>query len=392
MRALVIAFREVRTYLQDKADLAFSLLLPIAIFTLMYAAFGGQLLFQGTAHVVNEDPEGIYSTLFLERLRGIENLEVKLLSSKEAEERLDRSDLLLVLRVPKGFSNRLASGDPAELILSQRGDAGQEGQIVVSLVRAVAEEMGEEFKVREQVARALAGRNISQERTETVLQKFMDRERANPILGVQEELVGTRPDPVNMFLPGIITMFVLFAITLNARTLLEERREGTLERLLTTQLTVGELFTGKFLAGLARGFLQTLILLSLSQVAFHLFTPLTFAEILIVALIFAAAVSALGLVIASVARTEDGAIWIAVFFTMVMVMLGGTFFSISQGSPLYPLSRISINTYANDAFKAIIAGEGSLTHLRRELGIMAGIIIGGLGVGRVFFRIMPGGR
>jgi ABC-type multidrug transport system permease subunit len=174
--------------------------------------------------------------------------------------------------------------------------------------------------------------------------------------------------------------------------LLEERREGTLERLLTTQLTVGELFTGKFLAGLARGFLQTLILLSLSQVAFHLFTPLTFVEILVVALIFAAAVSALGLVIASVARTEDGAIWIAVFFTMSMVMLGGTFFSISQGSLLYPLSRISINTYANDAFKAIIAGQGSLTHLRGELAIMAGIIIGGLGVGRVLFRIMPGGR
>lgn len=114
--------------------------------------------------MVNEDPEGIYSTLFLERLRRMENLEVKLLSSKEAEERLDRSDLLLVLRVPKGFSNRLASGDPAELILRQRGDAGQEGQIVVSLVRAVAEKMGQEFKVREQVARALAGRNISQER------------------------------------------------------------------------------------------------------------------------------------------------------------------------------------------------------------------------------------
>jgi hypothetical protein len=45
-RALIIALREVKTYLQDKGDLAFSLLLPVATFALIYGAFGGQGLFQ----------------------------------------------------------------------------------------------------------------------------------------------------------------------------------------------------------------------------------------------------------------------------------------------------------------------------------------------------------
>ena len=40
-RAFIVAIREVRTYLQDKGDLAFSLLLPIILFALMYGAFGG---------------------------------------------------------------------------------------------------------------------------------------------------------------------------------------------------------------------------------------------------------------------------------------------------------------------------------------------------------------
>ena len=61
-RAWIIALREVRTYLQDKADLAFSLLLPVATFALIYGAFGGTGLFHGTASVVNEDPGGVYST------------------------------------------------------------------------------------------------------------------------------------------------------------------------------------------------------------------------------------------------------------------------------------------------------------------------------------------
>ena len=125
---------------------------------------------------------------------------------------------------------------------------------------------------------------------------------------------------------------------------------------------------------------------------FQLFTPLSFIEALVIALVFAAAASALGLVIASIAHTEDQAVWIAVVFTMVMVMLGGTFFEISEGSVLYTISRASINTYANDAFRAIIAQGGSLADVGLELGVLAGVIVVGLGLSRILFRVIPGGR
>ena len=187
-------------------------------------------------------------------------------------------------------------------------------------------------------------------------------------------------------------MFVLFAITLTARAIVEERKKGTLERLLTTRLSVGQLFMGKFLASISRGFVQTLILLVLAYIVFQFFTPLSFVEALVIALIFAAAASALGLVIASIARTEDQATWIAVFFTMATVMLGGTFFEIAEGSPLYAISKVSINTYANDAFNTIIAQGGSLADVRLELGVLAGVIVVGLVISRIFFRVMPGGR
>jgi len=391
-RVLIVALREVRIYLQDKADLAFSLLLPIAIFALMYGAFGGESMFHGTAHVVNEDQGGTYSTLLLEQLGELENLDVELLSLSKADSKLDRSDLLMVIYIPEGFSDRLSSGEPAQLVFKQRGNGGQNGQIVASLVRGVTEEINQEFQVYGQVSNTLAGRDIPQESIEITVQKFLDREGEHPIVGVREETVGSSPDPVNQFLPGIITMFVLFAITLSARAIVEERKKGTLERLLTTRLSVGQLFVGKFLASISRGFVQTLILLVLAYIVFQLFTPLSFVEALVIALIFAAAASALGLIIASIARTEDQATWIAVFFTMVMVMLGGTFFEISEGSVLYTISKVSINTYANDAFKTIIAQGGSLADVGMELGVLGGGIVVGLGLSRIFFRVMPGGR
>jgi len=75
-----------------------------------------------------------------------------------------------------------------------------------------------------------------------------------------------------------------------------------------------------------------------------------------------------------------------------MVMLGGTFFAISEGSVLYTISRFSINTYANSAFNTVIAQGGSLADVGLELGVLAGVILVGLVLSRILFRVMPGGR
>jgi ABC-2 type transport system permease protein len=391
-RAFILAIKEVRSYLRDKADLAFSLLLPIAIFALMYFAFGGASLFHGTAHIVNEDEGGEYSTVFLEQLGEIDNLDIELHTAEDAEKKLDDSDLLMVIYIPEDFSANLAAGEPAQLVFKQRGNGGDEGQIVASMVRGVAEEMNQEFQVYSQVNSALAEYDIPQERINIVTRKYLDEERASPVIGVNEQTVGTAIDPVNLFLPGVVTMFVLFSITMSARAIVEERKKGTLERLLTTRLTVGELFTGKFLANVSRGFVQTLILLALAYAVFQLFTPLTFIECLVIAVIFAAAASALGMIIAAIARSEDAATWIGVFFTMVMVMLGGTFFEITEGSLFATLSKFSINTYANDAFRTLIAEGGSLGDLWLEMGVMAGVAVVGLGLSRILFKVMPGGK
>jgi len=391
-RPLIVALREVRSYLQDKADLAFSLLLPIAIFALMYLAFGGESMFHGTAYVVNENEDGTYSTLILEQLDELENLEVELLSPQKADSRLDRSDLLMVVYIPENFSDKLTSGEQAQLIFKQRGNGGDEGQIVASIIRGVVEEMNQEFLVYNQVSNALAGSGIPQDQIETTTQELLDQEREQSIIGVREETVGSSPNLVNQFLPGVVTMFVLFAATISAGVIVKERKLGTLERLLTTRLSVGQLFVGKFLAGISRGFIQTLILLALAYIVFQLFTPLSFIECLAIALIFAAAASAVGLVIASIARSEDGAVWIAVSFTMATTMLGGTFFEISEGSALYAISRFSINTYANTAFNAVIAQGGSLADVGLELGVLAGVIVVGLILSRILFRAISGGR
>ena len=392
IKPLLVALHEVRIYLRDRGDLAFTLLLPIVTFALMYGAFCGQDTFHGTAHMVNEDKGGAYSTLLLERLEEEDSLDVNLLSAREADSKLDRADLLLVLYIPHGFSDAVASGEQGQLVFKQRGNGGDEGQVVAGIVRSVVDELAQEFQVHAQVSEALEGTGVGQEQIDATVEQLIEEERQEPTVTVGEETLGGRTDPVEAFLPTIVTMYVLFAVTLTARVLVEERKRGTLERLLTTRIGVGQLFTGKLLAFCSRGFIQTLILLGLAYAVFQMFTPLSFIQSLVIALVFIAAASGLGLLIAAVARTEDQAVWIAVVFTMTMVVLGGTFFDIPEGGVMNVLSKISFNTYANDALKAIINEGSSLADVGMELAVLAGVALVALPLGRLLFKVLPGGR
>ncbi len=390
-RALVIALMEVRSYLRDKADLAFSLLLPVAIFVLMYGAFGGQTQFNGTLHLVNEDT-GIYSTTLIGRLTKVNGLTIDPLTRSNADAKLLNSDLLQVIYIPSDFSSRLASGQSSTLMFKQRGNGGQEGQIVASIVRGIAEEINQELYIQNQVSRALSETKISPEQIQVGVESSLQQQSKEPVITVINETAGEKLNPVTSFMPGIMTMFVLFAVSLTAQALVMERKKGTLERLMTTRLSINQLFVGKFLANTMRGMAQTVILLTLAQIVFQIFTPLTYLQSLLVALVFTAAVSTFGLIIGAIARTEDQGSWIAVFFTMFMSIVGGTFFEIPQNSALGTMSKLSINTYANNAFKTIITRTGTLHDISLELILMLGIIVVGIILSRVLFSAMFKGK
>jgi ABC-2 type transport system permease protein len=392
-KTLFIMQKEVRDFLRDKGDLSFGLLLPVLIFALMYGVFGSnQLQFNGTAYIVNQDNGGKYSTELIQNLEKYNGLTVKMLSASDADAKLSRSAILMAVFIPEGFSDNLTAGQPAQIIFKQRGNGSTEGQIVNNLVHGAAESISRDLQVQNQVKADLTGSGIPAQQIEITTQQFIAQEGTSPLVAIKETTVGSNPDPVNQFLPGIITMFVLFGVSLTAQSLVDERLKGTLERLIASRLKMSELFMGKFLAYVARGFIQTLILLLLSYAVFRLFTPVSFLEALLLALIFAATCSVFGIIIGALARTRNQATWIAVFFTMTMVMLSGTFVPISKGTTLYALSRVSINTYANDAFRTIITRSGSLADVRTEILVLVGVAIVGLVISRFLFRATQGGK
>ena len=393
LRPLYIAFLDLKRFLLNPGELAFSIAVPILLFALMYGAFGGgEASFHATAHVVNLDG-GEYGRELVRRLDGMDEISVRERTMEDADGALERSAILTAVVIPAGFSDALEAGEPTNILFKQRGHGGETGQIVAAIVSGVALEMGGEIQSRRMVHEALAGQDVAVAEIDAEFDRRLAESRRNPAVGVEARGLGEAEEAnvLNRLMPGVTVMFLMFAVTLGAQTLVEERRIGTLERLMTTRLGVNQLFAGKFLSGMLRATLQAIILLGLGFVALRVGDVSDFAQLIVFSMLVASAVSAVGLVIGAAARTRDQAIWAAVFFTMFMTIFGGTFFEVSDG-PLSVVARFTINHYAIEAMEGILSSGASLSGEVVGLGVMIGVTLVGLVVARTLFKAAEGGR
>ena len=395
-RPFLVAFLEAKRYLADRGDLAFSIALPIALFALMYGVFSGDTQFSADAHIVDEDG-GPAARELIDRVDAVEGLSVRLRDRADADAALDRSAIFTAIVIPAGFSSGLAGGEPVALTLRQRGSGGQEGQIVASIVTEQARRLAGEYEVRAVVRGLAAGSGVADARVDEVVARWAEEVRRAPPVVVERATVGgaaasDREALVERLMPGIVVMFLLFAVMVGSQSLVEERRIGTLERLMTTRLGVGQLFLGKYLAGLVRGVMQATVLLSLGFVALRVAGPGTYVQAIAFAAVVASAVSAIGLMLGSIARTQDQAVWTGVFFTMFMTVFGGTFFDVGEEGFLAVMSRFTLNRYAIDAFEEILSGTGSVAGQRLELAVFAGVTVVALIAARLLFRVSSAGR
>jgi ABC-2 type transport system permease protein len=201
-------------------------------------------------------------------------------------------------------------------------------------------------------------------------------------------------DPIAPYAPAIIGFFVYFFVyILTGVSFLRERTGGTLERLMATPVTRGEVVAGYTLGFALFATLQVAILLTWTLGTVHVAAigPLPAFSIglgvelagsplvafLVVLLVAVGAVS-LGIFLSTFARTE---LQIVQFIPIVIVpqfLLSGILIPIS-GLPgvLQPLAAVMPVTYAVDGLRQVLIRGADLAtpELQLDLGVLALIAV-----------------
>jgi len=385
-RSFYLARFELRRYLAHRSDLAFGIALPVVLFSLMVVALGSDAKFRGVMHVADLDGGSLASQV-LERVENADGVTVRRYTQDELADALERTAVSTGFVIPPGFSASVESSVPASIVVKSRGSGGDEGRFVTGIVQGALRAAASEIELR-RVAGVLAGDPANDAQLDEAVRQALAGARTRPPVTVVTESMGLREaSQLDRLLAGIVVMFLLFSGTLGARALIEERRTGTLERLMTTRLSAGELFAGKLLAGIGRVVLQSFVLLGLAFAVLGTAGPVVFLQCLVLAIVVAAAVTSIGLVIAAVARTEEQAAFSAVVLTMFMSVFGGTFLTTSGTGWLAVLARFTRNKYATDAFVGLFGEAATLADQSAELVILGAVAILGLAAARMMFRV-----
>ena len=332
IRALrTITAKDLRQRLRDKSFFLLGILTPLALAFVLNLVFGdlseGEL--EVTMGVVDADGSPVSDQLAgnMLGLDGNGGIEVTSLDpAADPEAALDERTLDAVVLIPSGFGAGVMSARAPEITLLENPDRPVQAGVVESIVDGVTTDI-ERTRLL-----AAAGGQLGVEPGVTP--------PATDVAFTQEWPGGQVLDMTSRLMAGMAIMFVFFTVGFGVTTLLEEKENGTLARLLAAPIPRNAILGAKALVSYTLGVLATMIL-------FITATVLMGAEwgswLGVLALVLTACLTAVAMmaIVAGLAKRAEGAGAVQSIIAVGLALLGGSWFPVSGEGVLGLLARLT---------------------------------------------------
>jgi ABC-2 type transport system permease protein len=144
-------------------------------------------------------------------------------------------------------------------------------------------------------------------------------------------------------IPGIVVVLItVISMMLAGVNLVREKELGTLEQLMVTPLKRYQLILGKIIPFLILTFFEMAVVMTAAQVIFAVHIQGSYLLLALLAFLFLFTTLGLGIFVSTITSTQQQAMFVAWFFMVFMLMMGGFFVPIDNMPPL--LQKI---TYLN---------------------------------------------
>jgi ABC-2 type transport system permease protein len=298
---------------------------------------------------VTEEESG-FSRQAIDALTAVEASGVDEWDPKDARLALHEGRIPGYLLFPADFTQRIFSGESAEIwVVTADGDPQTEA-VLGGLARSIGGRIG---------TLSLAARGATELEGFAALDiaRLGQLGAAPPSIFFTTEQVGdVEPfNATNFTLPGYLTMFVFFAAAIGAEAIARERQTQTLERLLANGVRRSSIVGGKMLASLYRGFLQLFFLWALGIFAFSIDFGVSPVAVIAVSVCMAVASSAFGIMLAALVSTVKSASSAAVLASLTLAPLGGCWWPLFITPDwMQAIGRLTPHGWANDAFNKLM--------------------------------------
>ena len=423
-------FAIVRTALtalrRDRASLALSFVLPIAFFTIFAMVFSGQHDTIPRVHLIVVDED--HSSASRQLARGLQREGSLLVSTHPdteqnratpadytaaaAETAVKAGDVPVALIIPAGwgahpvaFGPNSPEGPKLQLLNDQSDTIAP--QIVNGLLQKAAmtsmpaSMAGEGMQYMEKYLGTLTPDqrqrwNGNVARLEQLQKEDLDKpdtESSMPTassgLGGGVVAVDTRAvvgehknkSLISFYAAAIGVMFLLFTASAAAGSLLEEAESGTLDRVLSSRVTMTTLLAGKLTFNTLLAFAQLVVMFLWGWAIFHLDFFTHIPGFIVMGLCTAFAVAGFGILLASMCHTRGQLGAVSTLLILVMSAIGGSMFPrYMMPEAMQKAGLFTINAWAIDGFTKVFWRDLPLTALWPQVATL-------LGTGLVLFVV-----
>jgi ABC-2 type transport system permease protein len=181
---------------------------------------------------------------------------------------------------------------------------------------------------------------------------------------------------VSFYAAAIGVVFLLFTASGSAGALLGEVESGTLDRVLSSRVTMTSLMLGKLTFNSLLAFLQLVVMFLWGWAVFKLDFWSHIPGFVVMGAFTAFAVAAFGLLLASICRTRAQLGALSTLVILIMSSIGGSMFPrFLMSDAMQKAGLFTINAWAIDGFTKIFWRDEPISHLWPQVLVLTGIAI-----------------
>ncbi len=360
MRFWELCLRNLKETYRDPLGLGLLLGFPLLFMLLFGLAFGGDTTSTFPIGVIDNDHSQISQAFTDEALAEVPTLEVSAYDNTTAAQKdLKFGDLSAYVVIPQGFGEQVAQnwqGKETDIILQITYDESDimTSEQIISIVNAVTRSFA-----RIEIPITINTTPIHIE-TEITFIDFMG--------------------------PGIIIFGLLILIPTSARMMVRDREKGFLSRLLTTPTRPVDFISGYSLSLVAILIVQIIIFIAVARgFGMDIVGSLWLAFLIF----FLAGLSSIGIgmVVASLSKSENQAEPLCWLFAMPLAMLSGVWFSIDLlPSYLKYIARAFPYAHAVDASRGVLTRGVGIEAIGTDFIFLVGWAVVIFAIGVFLFR------
>ena len=358
--ALHIAAKDLKQRIRDRSAFMLGILAPLGlafIFSLILPDFSGASFEIATA-IVDEDQTALSRTFETDVLGAIVSdglITVESLdSADELRNAVESGDAQAGWIIPGGFEAAVLSGRPVQITVVGDVDAPISSKIAKSIVAGYAADLSEA-----QLAVVVALSAGLGDPADVALATRNDEDLVilRDVSATSTELAGT-----TFLSAGMAVFFLFFTVQFGVSSLIEERTIGTMPRLLAAPIASMSIVAGKAIASFVVGLGSMIVLAVSTSILIRADWGRPVGVLLLMVCGVLAALGIMGVIATLANSPEQAANWQSIV-AVVLGLVGGSFFPVSQGPGL--LANLSLLTPHAWFLRGLgdLAGGGGLSSL-----------------------------